>query len=186
MTSSLDTSVDIIEISDSENETKATLKQITSTPNNPTLDYAQAENRLLKSQLYDTEKLCRSYERQIRKARGEIRVAEAAQFSSGNKLKAMRKEKSSAELMQAKLKDELSCQICTSYMSGQPHNPVAMIPCGHTPYELTSSARIWPPAMNTMLGGDANEVYLVFADMKQRNGSRFRRRIHANTTYSVS
>ncbi|KAJ8080255.1 hypothetical protein PM082_017085 [Marasmius tenuissimus] len=42
---------------------------------------------------------------------------------------------------------------------------------GGTMYELTPNTQIWPQAMNTMLGGDAKKVYLVFADMGQPSGT---------------
>ncbi|KAF9262866.1 acid protease [Marasmius fiardii PR-910] len=42
---------------------------------------------------------------------------------------------------------------------------------GENTYELTPNAQIWPRAMNEMLGGAANKIYLVFADIGQPCGS---------------
>ncbi|KAL0574946.1 hypothetical protein V5O48_007020 [Marasmius crinis-equi] len=42
---------------------------------------------------------------------------------------------------------------------------------GGTVYELTPNAQIWPRALNATLGGHANKIYLVFADMGQPSGT---------------
>ncbi|KAK7028832.1 hypothetical protein VNI00_014845 [Paramarasmius palmivorus] len=51
-------------------------------------------------------------------------------------------------------------------------NMKAMMFCfGDMCCELTPNAQIWPRAMNTMLGGQADKIYLVFADMGQPSGT---------------
>jgi hypothetical protein len=42
---------------------------------------------------------------------------------------------------------------------------------GGTPFELTANAQIWPRALNSTLGGDANKIYLVAADLGSNSGS---------------
>jgi len=42
---------------------------------------------------------------------------------------------------------------------------------GGTTYELTPNAQIWPRALNGVLGGDANAIYLVTADMGSNLGT---------------
>ncbi|KAG7088153.1 hypothetical protein E1B28_012174 [Marasmius oreades] len=42
---------------------------------------------------------------------------------------------------------------------------------GGTTYELTPNGQIWPRAMNASVGGRADTIYLVFADMGQPSGS---------------
>ncbi|KAL0064572.1 hypothetical protein AAF712_008517 [Marasmius tenuissimus] len=125
MASSSNNSINIIEISDSEDGFETT-KQATPNDHTGTLnhDRLQGENIVLKSRLYETERSCNSYEEQLREARSRIKSAEAAQFSSGRRLRAKRQKESNTKSMGAKLLEELSCQICTNFMSGQPHNPV--------------------------------------------------------------
>lgn len=41
---------------------------------------------------------------------------------------------------------------------------------GGTTFELTPNAQIWPRALNSMLGGDADGIYLIVADMGSPSG----------------
>jgi len=40
-------------------------------------------------------------------------------------------------------------------------------------YELTPNAQIWPRALNTAIGGNANSVYLIVADLGNPSGTGF-------------
>ncbi|KAG2101602.1 aspartic peptidase domain-containing protein, partial [Suillus discolor] len=42
---------------------------------------------------------------------------------------------------------------------------------GEVTYELTPNAQIWPRSLNTAVGGDANSIYLVIADIGSPSGS---------------
>ncbi|PBK75146.1 related to Polyporopepsin [Armillaria ostoyae] len=42
---------------------------------------------------------------------------------------------------------------------------------GSTTFEMTPNAQIWPRSLNTMMGGKANGIYLVVADMGSMDGS---------------
>lgn len=42
---------------------------------------------------------------------------------------------------------------------------------GGTTFELTANAQIWPRSQNSELGGDADSIYLVVADMGSQSGS---------------
>ncbi|KAI0942955.1 hypothetical protein AcV7_002235 [Taiwanofungus camphoratus] len=42
---------------------------------------------------------------------------------------------------------------------------------GETLYELTRNAQIWPRSLNTAIGGDADAIYLVIADIGSPSGS---------------
>lgn len=41
---------------------------------------------------------------------------------------------------------------------------------GGTTFELTANAQIWPRALNSMLGGSDDKIYLVVADMGSPSG----------------
>lgn len=43
--------------------------------------------------------------------------------------------------------------------------------CNQTTFEMTPNAQIWPRSLNTMMGGKANGIYLVVADMGSMDGS---------------
>ncbi|KAJ8093645.1 hypothetical protein PM082_023437 [Marasmius tenuissimus] len=86
---------DIIEFSDTESiETSSLSNQSMQNNRNANLSYdrLQVENELLKSQLADKQQ----YERQLQRERQKTRNAEAAQFSSGRRLKAMRQREHTA------------------------------------------------------------------------------------------
>jgi hypothetical protein len=38
-------------------------------------------------------------------------------------------------------------------------------------YELTANAQIWPRALNSVIGGSSNAIYLVTADLGSYSGS---------------
>ncbi|KAK0464208.1 acid protease [Desarmillaria tabescens] len=42
---------------------------------------------------------------------------------------------------------------------------------GSTTFEMTPNAQIWPRSLNTMMGGKANGIYLIVADMGSMDGS---------------
>ncbi|KAF8628655.1 hypothetical protein AX15_003786 [Amanita polypyramis BW_CC] len=42
---------------------------------------------------------------------------------------------------------------------------------GSTTFELTANAQIWPRALNSIIGGDPNKIYLVVGDLGSNSGS---------------
>jgi len=41
---------------------------------------------------------------------------------------------------------------------------------GYSTFSLTPNAQIWPRALNTLIGGNANEIYLIVSDLGTNSG----------------